>query len=267
MVLLPGLALALKDAPIPGGIVRVDLGAEASARPQVRFDDHPVLVFRDQGHWQALVGIPLETTPGKYPLIVSDEQGRLETLELDIHDKTYPVQHLVVRNKHHVDPDPEDLARWEREKNMQDDAKLIWRAIETGPPELALPVIGRRSSAYGLRRTFNGETRAPHRGLDIAVPKGTPVAAPGAGEVTLVGDYFFNGKTVFIDHGQGLISMLCHLDHIGVKTGQLLKAGQTIGRAGATGRATGPHVHWSVFLNGTAVDPSLLLPDQARRHH
>ncbi|MBX3687468.1 MAG: peptidoglycan DD-metalloendopeptidase family protein [Rhodocyclaceae bacterium] len=258
--LLPGLAPALTPQPVPGGIVRIALGAEAAARPQARFGDQPVLVYRENGEWQALVGIPLETKPGLHPLIVSDEQGRLETMDIEIRDKRYPVQHLVVRNKRHVDPDPEDLARWEREKRLQDDAKLIWRAIETGPPALALPVRGRRSSAFGLRRTFNGEPRAPHRGLDIAVPRGTPVAAPAAGEVTLTGDYFFNGKTVFIDHGQGLISMLCHLDSIGVHTGEIVKTGQAIGRAGATGRATGPHVHWSVFLNGTAVDPSLLLP-------
>ncbi len=259
-MLLPGFALALQDAPVPGGIVRVPLGPEASARPHARFGDQPVLVYRNNGNWQALVGIPLDTTPGAYPLIISDEQGRLETKELDIHDKRYPVQHLVVRNKRHVDPDPEDLARWEQEKRLQDDAKLIWRAIDTDEPALSLPANGRHSSAFGLRRTFNGEPRAPHRGLDIAVPKGTPVAAPGGGEITLTGDYFFNGKTVFIDHGQGLISMLCHLERIDVKIGQVLERGQIIGLAGATGRATGPHVHWSVFLNGTAVDPALLLP-------
>lgn len=262
MSLFPGLAPALTPEPVPGGIVRVALGAEATARPQARFGDRPVLVYRQSGNWQALVGIPLDAAPGTYPLIVSDEQGRLETVEIEISDKTYPVQHLVVRNKRHVDPDPEDLVRWEQEKRLQDDAKLIWRAVETGPPALALPVKGRRSSAFGLRRTFNGEPRAPHRGLDIAVPRGTPVAAPAGGEITLTGDYFFNGKTVFIDHGQGLISMLCHLDRIGVKPGEIVKAGQTVGRAGATGRATGPHVHWSVFLNGTAVDPSLLLPSR-----
>lgn len=259
--LLPCAAQALSDAPVPGGIVRVDLGAEAAPRPHARFADQPVLIFREQGSWRALVGIPLEIEPGQHPLIVSDEQGRLETLELEIQPKDYPVQHLTVRNKRHVDPEPEDLARWEREKKLQDDAKLIWRAVETGPPALALPVNGRRSSAFGLRRTFNGEPRAPHRGLDIAVPRGTRVAAPGGGEVSLTGDFFFNGRTVFVDHGQGLISMLCHLDRIEVKTGQLIKAGELIGRAGSTGRATGPHVHWTVFLNGTAVDPTLLLSD------
>ena len=158
-----------------------------------------------------------------------------------------------------MDPDPEDLARWEREKRLQDDAKLIWRAIETGLPrsrcQSGAPLQRFRTATHLQRRT----TGAPPR-PGYCRTQGHAGGGSAAGEVTLTGDYFFNGKTVFIDHGQGLISMLCHLDSIGVYTGEIVKTGQAIGRAGATGRATGPHVHWSVFLNGTAVDPSLLLP-------
>jgi murein DD-endopeptidase MepM/ murein hydrolase activator NlpD len=110
-----------------------------------------------------------------------------------------------------------------------------------------------------LRRFFNGEPRNPHAGVDIAIAEGTPAWAPADGTVVQTGDYFFNGRTVMIDHGNGVISMLCHLSRIEVKAGDRVRQGQTIGRVGKTGRATGPHLHWTVSINNARVDPLLLL--------
>lgn len=242
----------------PGGIVMLDLGP-ASAPPEVRFQGSRVLVRPQRGRWQALLGIPLDTPPGWSDVEVRGPEGSPRVLPFAVEPHEYPEQHLRLTNRRMVNPDPEDLARYERERLAQDAAKANWQELALTSVRLSLPARGRRSSAFGLRRFFNGEARAPHRGLDLAVPAGTVVRAPAAGEITLVGDYFFNGKTVFIDHGQGLISMLCHLSRIDVKVGDQVAAGRQVALSGATGRATGPHLHWSVFLNETAVDPEALL--------
>lgn len=242
----------------PGGVVRLDLGP-AGAAPEARYQGARVLVREWQGRWEALLGIPLDTPPGWSGIEVKGPDGSPRVVPFAVEPHEYPVQHLRLTNRRMVNPDPEDLVRFERERKEQDAAKARWRDLAVASVRLSLPARGRQSSAFGLRRFFNGEARAPHRGLDLAVPAGTVVSAPAAGEVTLVGDYFFNGKTVFIDHGQGLISMLCHLSQIDVKVGDQVAAGRRVALSGATGRATGPHLHWSVFLNETAVDPEALL--------
>jgi murein DD-endopeptidase MepM/ murein hydrolase activator NlpD len=126
---------------------------------------------------------------------------------------------------------------------------------------MALPVTAPVSSPFGLRRFFNEQPRKPHSGLDLAAAEGTPISAPASGKITDTGDFFFNGNTVFIDHGQGLVTMYCHLSKIDVEPGQTVNTGDIIGAVGKTGRVTGAHLHWSVSLNNTRIDPTLFLDD------
>ena len=147
------------------------------------------------------------------------------------------------------------------ERKILDAALNNFRDVPVTGMELIAPVDGRRSSSFGLRRFFNDQPRSPHKGMDIAAGNGTPIAAPLDGIVTVTGDFFFNGNTVIIDHGQGFVTMYCHLSEIGVENGETVSTGDTIGLVGATGRVTGPHLHFGTYLNGTAVDPAILISD------
>jgi murein DD-endopeptidase MepM/ murein hydrolase activator NlpD len=188
---------------------------------------------------------------------MAGEPDRDQVFEVVSHD--YREQRIKVENRSYVDPDPAQLERIAAERKVIDSALVNWREQLSTEVALAAPVDGPRSSSFGLRRFFNDQPRAPHKGMDIAADRGTPVVAAAAGTVTVSGDFFFNGRTVVIDHGQGLVTMYCHLDRIDVEPGQDLSAGAGIGVVGATGRVTGPHLHFGSYLNGTAVDPALLL--------
>ena len=174
------------------------------------------------------------------------------------------MQHITLANKRMVDPTAEDMKRIVRDQVAINSAFSTWTDDLADDLRFSLPAHGRFSSGFGLRRFFNNEPRQPHAGLDIAAPVGTPVTAPAAGTVIETGNYFFNGNTVFIDHGQGLISMYNHLSRIDVTAGMHVRRGQRIGLVGKTGRVTGPHLHWTLSLNNARIDPLLFLPPEIR---
>ena len=244
---------------VPGGVARLSLGPAAS-RPLAYAGEVPLLVVGDAIEWTALVGIPLAAAPGKASIRVQvPEGGGQRQIGYTISPKRYAEQRLNVAPRT-VDLSPENLARYERERAHQATVTATFTAALLQPSLLMqVPVPGGRSSSFGLRRVFNGQARNPHSGMDIAASTGTPVVAPLPGRVIDTGDYFFNGNTVWLDHGGGLLSMVCHLSEIDVKVGDALKTGERLGAVGATGRVTGPHLHWGVMLNRAMVDPALFL--------
>ena len=254
------LAAALelpRERAVAGGVALVELGP-ALVAPQASLDGVPVLVAGRPGGWTAVVGIPLEAAPGSLALEVRAEGEPPRRLPVTVGAVRYAEQRLKVAPGK-VDLSPADLARHERERLRSAEIVATWSALEPGSLRMLQPAPGRRSGSFGLRRVFNGQPRKPHGGMDIAAPTGTPVVAAAAGKVIDTGDYFFNGNTVWIDHGRGLLTLYCHLSSIAVKAGDTVEAGARIGAVGATGRVTGPHLHWSVMLNRTMVDPALFL--------
>jgi murein DD-endopeptidase MepM/ murein hydrolase activator NlpD len=247
-----------RPASVPGGVAVVNLGPEPSP-PLARFNGERVLVAGDVSGWFAVVGIPLDAKVGAaLPLSVERAEREPETIALEIGRKRYATQHLSVKPEQ-VELSPADLARYEQERAH---LRGVLRTFsETAPDSLLLlqPCEGPRSDSFGKRRFFNRQPRNPHNGMDIAAPDGTPVVAAGTGFVLDVGDYFFSGQTLILDHGRGFLTLYAHLSAIDAMTGDRVSAGKRIAAVGATGRVTGSHLHFSVYLNATAVDPELFI--------
>ena len=250
--LLIGLALPATTAfanatSVPGGVYAWSVPAGAS---DIRFQNNPVFVVGQT----ALVGIPIRQALGPAQITFVYE-GQDQTHTFEIVDKRYTEQRITLQNKEMVSPNPKQLERIRAESKRQ---RAIYATV-SAPMDLStgfsMPLEGITTSLYGHRRFFNDQPRSPHSGLDIAAPTGTPIVAPAQARVALVDDLYYNGKSVFLDHGQGLITMYCHLSEQTVRTGELVQQDQVIGLVGATGRVTGPHLHWSVSLNGYRIDP------------
>ena len=252
-------ATAPRESRVPGGIAIVSLPASATA-PGASFEGRPLPVIRSESGWVAIVGVPLATAPGQHFIETTSAEGA-QSVPFEVAPKEYATQRLKIANQRQVDPNPDDLARIASERERILAALATFDAERSSEWQLAAPVTGPRSSSFGLRRFFNDQPRSPHSGMDIAAKRGTDVVAPAAGIVVETGDFFFNGRTVLVDHGMGLVTMYCHLDAIDVATGQAVAAGERLGTVGSTGRVTGPHLHFGTAISGVFVDPALLLAD------
>lgn len=260
LIPVTGLAGPLPlHSPYPGGIAVIPLVSADATEPRIYFRKRRVMVSKNQDKWYAIAGLSLGLKPGQHSIMRIDAQGQRHRHFFYIQDKKYPAQYITVKNKKWVTPNKKQLDRIIAERKIIIKALTTW---SSNPPlkfQLIKPVQGRYSSAFGLRRFFNKQPRRPHSGIDIAAPTGTAIYAPASGVILVTGNYYFNGNTVFIDHGQNMVSMLNHLSKITVTPGTVVKQGDKIGEVGSTGRVTGPHLHWSLSLNNTRVDPKIFL--------
>ncbi|MBX3307355.1 MAG: M23 family metallopeptidase [Nitrospira sp.] len=280
VVLLTHLALAL----VPGSLLAVQ-GAEGrysgkqgqvlvvkvpledeSATVQGTFLGRSIRFFPDPRleepkGFVGLLGIDLQDEPGTHDLLVElkqGEQSRTFNYSVSVVKEKFHIEHLTLP-KDKVDLDEKAVARWKAEQEQIKTGLAVDSQARLWQPGFVEPVSGRRTGIFGSVRIMNGQPRNPHNGEDISAPLGTPVAATNDGVVRLTVDHFFSGKGLFLDHGLGFYSMYFHLSEVLVKDGDVVKAGQIVGKVGATGRATGPHLHWGVKLNGARVNPYSLL--------
>ena len=241
-----------QDSRRAGGIAVIEVTLDTTT---ASFGEQSVVLVTEGNKNYAIVGLPINLTSGIH--ILDTDKNHYD---FTVADYNYPEQRLTITDQSKVAPDPEQLARYHREAIEQTAIYKSFTPIQSSHfPKFIWPAHGIISSPFGFKRFFNGEPRAPHAGLDIAAGFGTVARAPADGVVVQTGDYFFNGQTVMIDHGQGIITMMCHLSRIDVKIGQKIAQGEAIGLVGKTGRATGPHLHFGVSLNNARIDPLLVL--------
>ena len=236
---------------VPGGVVEIRLPLSTT---NVFFNEVQQLRLDNR----AIVALPLTTKVGDHTIIVQSPKSRTE-LPFKVIAKTYREQHLTVENQRLVEPLPSDLERIEAESALMQNVYSQFSPMPKRLRPITLPVQGVVTSEFGFRRYFNGQPRNPHSGVDIAAEHGTPVKSPAPGVIRVVGNFFFNGNTVLVDHGGGFISMLCHLNTVNVHHEQRIEQDSIVGTVGATGRATGPHLHWSVSLQGSRIDPLIFI--------
>jgi murein DD-endopeptidase MepM/ murein hydrolase activator NlpD len=258
------LLAATVFATAQGRIVYVSLPDEAGVKSmQINWQNKPAQLARADGKWRTILGIDLDTKTGEHSaeIVVVFNDGRTESrpATIKVEAVTFPTTQLKVEDKY-VELSPANQRRSAREARELDaiyskqTPELLW----TG--SWRIPVAGQtRGSNFGHRRVFNGQSRAPHAGSDLRAATGTPIHATNRGRVVLAKNLFFTGNTVVLDHGLGVYTIYAHLSQIDVKLTQLVEDNQTIGLAGATGRVTGPHLHWSARIQGARVDPFSLL--------
>ena len=253
-----------EQALVPGGIALLQL-PEYKEETKIFFNNQRIAVFPYKDTWFAMAGIGLSTKPGDYEFSINQADGLSLKTKVTVKYKKYDEQHLTIKNKRKVNPNEDDNKRIAAESSRKQKAKKQYTEV-TPEVDFIWPVNGRISSIFGLRRFFNEQERSPHNGLDIAADEGTPVKATASGTVIDAGDFFFSGNMIYLDHGQGIISLYAHLNEIMVKPGDVVKQGDIIGKVGQTGRVTGPHLHFAVIANQTLIDPVFMLPRDGNRN-
>lgn len=256
------LAQLPKHHPVPGGVAVVELDGDAAVE-QVRYRDRLALLVESNQGRVALLGIPLDASPGTHEFETVHDDGDTRRHPFEVGDYDYGESRITIEDERMITPDEEDLPRIAADREEINAAIAHHSGRIPATLSFELPIRDVETSPFGTQRYINDRPRNPHSGVDIRGNEDTVIHAPAPGEVIETGDYYFNGKTVFLDHGSGLISMFAHMSRIDVAVGDEVDTGAALGRAGATGRVTGPHLHWTVALNGALVNPRLFVADES----
>ncbi len=245
---------------VPGGVAIVPLGQHRE-QPQVYFlEKKAAVVPVGKEQWTAVIGLPLSLPPGQARAVVQKPDGASRTVFFTVQEKMYPKQSIRITNPRQVKPRPEDVVRIKKESKKFESILSQWQPQAIQDWELLYPVKAAPiSGVFGAQRIINGDPKSPHKGIDLAATTGTPIMAASTGKVVELADYFYTGKTLVLDHGQGFKTLYCHLNTTQVKLNQNVQKGEVIGTVGSTGRATGPHLHFGVSLNNVRVDPMIFL--------
>lgn len=243
---------------VNGGLTIIPV--DIKRQPSVYFGQEKIAVVasNNNNQWLLIVGIPLDNTQSVLQLTMT--QPMKGSIPFHVSDKFYATQHIKLGDNRKADPYEQDRQRISQEAKEMAEIYAVFTPTNPFRQAFHAPAHGPVSSLFGLKRVYNNHPQAPHSGLDIAAPENSAVNVAAKGKVTAIRDYFFTGNTVIVDHGMGVFSLYAHLKEIKVKEGQDLKQGDEVGTVGQTGRATGPHLHWSMIVNQTLVDPLLFVP-------
>jgi len=250
-------AIAREWHAIQGDIVRVEAGLAGQHVSLRCFGKNWPVKAVSKGHWTGWIGIDLGQKPGNYRLHWTSGTKKISG-QLQINRGKFRISRIEVKKKMAVF-DAKALARIHADQAA---IRKTYAMKVNATPDISIsrrPVDGIISTPFGAKRYVNGEPRSPHSGLDIAAPEGTPVISPLAGRVLLAESMFLNGNTIVIGHGRGLVMVYSHLKNLHVYQGAWIKAGESIGEVGQTGRATGPHLHWGIRFNGARINPDSLI--------
>ena len=241
----------------PGGIIAKEI-SHKEYEQDLFVNGNRLVKWRNDDNFYLVYGIPYDIKIGQNSLQVTDKDYKvLKKINIYIKDKEFKIQKIKV-NKKYTKPSNKSIERIKKDKFKLTNARKVW--LNNNPDlDFILPARGIITGVFGTKRFYNGIEGRYHNGYDIAADIGTPILAPSSGKITLTGNFFFNGKTIYLDHGRGLKSIMIHLNEIFVSDNDYVKKGQIIGTIGTTGKSTGPHLHWSVLMNNTYVDPEMLL--------
>ena len=260
-ILLTSIAAQAEQLPrmaaIPGGIIHINLQSNAKQPPQLSWQGKRLLTYRRKNSWWALVGLPYTLAPGDQAL--SLETPIKSSIPFRVHAHKYPYKRIRFKSNKLIRLNAVQGQKLTAERAQLQQALAQYTNLQPNISNFLLPVRGRISQKFGIRRRFNRVPQLAHDGIDIAAAAGTPVLASAGGMVVLTGDWLRRGKVVVIDHGMGLFTLYQHLSVINVQPGRHVSRGSQLGQVGRSGLTTGPHLHWSVFLNQTAVDPLLFV--------